>query len=68
MGRFHSQSREDEETDESDEATNDDEEKPDDVDINKRQTSMTDVVIDNNPQTDFYERTGRDHLGRKIRR
>ena len=29
---------------------------------------MTDVVHDTNSSTDFYERTGRDHLGRKIKR
>lgn len=38
-----------------------------DVDINKRQTSMTDVVVNDSPSTDFYQRTHRDHLGRKIR-
>ncbi len=44
------------------------EDKEDDVEINKRQTSMTDVVVDETPSTDFYSRTGRDHLGRKIRK
>ena len=38
-----------------------------DVEINKRQTSMTDVVVDTTPSPDFYTRTGRDHLGRKLR-
>ena len=45
----------------------DDEEDVEDVDINKRQTSMTDVVVDNAPSPTFYERTHRDHLGRKRR-
>ena len=58
---------EDEKPEESDEATNHDDEQTDDVDINKRQTSMTDVVVDTTPSSDFYKRTGRDHLGRKIR-
>lgn len=53
--------------DDSDEETNPEEDKKDDVDINKRQTSMTDVAVDMTPSSDFYERTGRDHLGRKIR-
>ena len=44
-----------------------DEEKKDDVEINKRQTSMTDVVVNESPSPDFYSRTKRDHLGRKIR-
>ena len=38
-----------------------------DVEINKRQTSMTDVVVNDTPSPDFYTRTNRDHLGRKIR-
>ena len=38
-----------------------------DVEINKRQTSMTDVIVDDTPSPDFYSRTKRDHLGRKIR-
>lgn len=59
---------EDEKPEDSDEATDHDDEKPDDVDINKRQTSMTDVVVDTTPSSDFYKRTGRDHLGRKIRK
>ena len=59
---------EDESSEESDEEPEKEEEKKDDVEINKRQTSMTDVVVDTNSSTDFYERTGRDHLGRKIKR
>ena len=43
------------------------EDETDDVEINKRQTSMTDVVVDTTSSSDFYKRTGRDHLGRKIR-
>ena len=43
------------------------EDEKDDVEINKRQTSMTDVVVDTTSSSDFYKRTGRDHLGRKIR-
>lgn len=54
--------------DESGEETNPDDDQTDDVDINKRQTSMGDVIVDNTPSSDFYERTGRDHLGRKIRK
>lgn len=57
--------------DEKDDDKDDDEQvedKPDDVEINKRQTSMADVVVDETPSTDFYTRTGRDHLGRKIRK
>lgn len=46
----------------------DNNEKSDDVSIDKRQTSMTDNVTNTEPTTSFYERTGRDHLGRKIRR
>ena len=57
-----------EEPEKDEEESEEDEKKKEEVEINKRQTSMTDVVIDNNPPTDFYERTGRDHLGRKIRR
>lgn len=45
----------------------DNNEKSDDVSINKRQTSMTDNVTNTEPTTSFYERTSRDHLGRKIR-
>ncbi|MBR0369706.1 MAG: hypothetical protein IJH63_03140 [Methanobrevibacter sp.] len=59
---------EDESSEETDEESEKDEDKKDDVEINKRQTSMTDVVHDTNSSTDFYERTGRDHLGRKIKR
>ena len=59
---------EDESSEESDEEPEKEEDKKDDVEINKRQTSMTDVVVDTNSSTDFYERTGRDHLGRKIKR
>lgn len=59
---------EEESSEESDEEPEKDEDKKDDVEINKRQTSMTDVVHDTNSSTDFYERTGRDHLGRKIKR
>lgn len=59
---------EDESSEESDEEPEKEEKKKDDVEINKRQTSMTDVVVDTNSSTDFYERTGRDHLGRKIKR
>ncbi|WP_295591232.1 XkdF-like putative serine protease domain-containing protein [uncultured Methanobrevibacter sp.] len=59
---------EEEEPEKEEEESEEDEKKKEEVEINKRQTSMTDVVIDNNPPTDFYERTGRDHLGRKIRR
>lgn len=59
---------EDESSEESDEEPEKEEEKKDDVEINKRQTSMTDVVVDTETSSDFYERTGRDHLGRKIRR
>ena len=55
-------------TEKSDEATNPEDEKNDDVEINKRQTSMTDVAVDTTPSSDFYQRTGRDHLGRKIRK
>ena len=47
---------------------NSEDEKDDDVEINKRQTSMTDVVVDTTSSSDFYKRTGRDHLGRKIRK
>ena len=54
--------------DKSEEETKPDETQDDDVDINKRQTSMTDVAVDTTSSSDFYERTGRDHLGRKIRR
>ena len=43
------------------------EDETDDVEINKRQTSMTDVVVDTTSSSDFYKRTGRDHLCRKIR-
>ena len=48
---------------------NDDSDEPseDDVEINKRQTSKPDIVVDTSASTDFYARTGRDHLGRKIR-
>lgn len=44
------------------------EKEKEDVEINKRQTSMTDVVVNDTPSTDFYTRTHRDHLGRKIRK
>ena len=54
--------------DKSEEETKPDDDQSDDVDINKRQTSMTDVAVDTTSSSDFYERTGRDHLGRKIRR
>ena len=54
--------------DKSEEETKPDDAQSDDVDINKRQTSMTDVAVDTTSSSDFYERTGRDHLGRKIRR
>ncbi|MBQ2652639.1 MAG: hypothetical protein IJF83_03720 [Methanobrevibacter sp.] len=59
----------DEEKDEEnvDESKKDEKEK-EDVEINKRQTSMTDVIVNDAPSTDFYTRTKRDHLGRKIRR
>ena len=50
------------------EESKEDEKKKEDVEINKRHTSKTDVIIDTTSSTDFYERTGRDHLGRKIRR
>ena len=43
------------------------EKEKEDVEINKRQTSMTDVVVNDTPSPDFYTRTNRDHLGRKIR-
>ena len=60
--------KEDETSEEKEEESEEDEKKKEDVEINKRQTSMTDVVVETTPSTDFYERTGRDHLGRKIRR
>lgn len=44
-----------------------DEKEKEDVEINKRQTSMTDIVVNDAPSQDFYQRTHRDHLGRKIR-
>lgn len=56
---------EDEKPDE--ESKDDEESEEDDVEINKRQTSMTDVVVNESPSPDFYSRTKRDHLGRKIR-
>ena len=56
------------EKEESEEEDEKEEEKKEDVEINKRQTSMTDVVVDTTSSSDFYERTGRDHLGRKIRK
>lgn len=61
---------EDENSDESDDESDEDEEEKedDDVEINKRQTSMTDVVVNEAPSQDFYQRTNRDHLGRKIRK
>ena len=49
------------------EGTKEDDETNKDVDINKRQTSMADNIVDESPSQDFYARTGRDHLGRKIR-
>ena len=58
---------EDETSDESNEESEENDDSDNDVDINKRQTSMTDVVVDSTPSSDFYKRTGRDHLGRKIR-
>lgn len=60
--------KEDETSKKDEEESEEDDEKKEDVEINKRQTSMTDVVIQNDTSSDFYERTGRDHLGRKIRR
>ena len=59
---------EDEKSDKTDGATKDKDKKDDDVDINKRHTSMTDTVVDTTSSSDFYQRTGRDHLGRKIRK
>ena len=53
--------------DEEDKESEESEEDKDDVDINKRQTSMTDVVVNESPSKDFYQRTNRDHFGRKIR-
>ena len=50
-----------------DKAEEPEEEDEKDVNINKRQTSMTDVVVNESPSPDFYTRTKRDHLGRKIR-
>ena len=44
-----------------------DKKEKEDVEINKRQTSMTDVIVNDAPSTDFYTRTKRDHLGRKKR-
>ena len=52
---------------ESGEEPEDEESDKDDVEINKRQTSMTDIVVNDSPSQDFYQRTHRDHLGRKIR-
>lgn len=60
-------SKKEKEKEKPDESEEDDEKDDDKVSINKRKTSMTDVVVDEAPSTDFYTRTGRDHLGRKIR-
>ena len=57
-----------EKDEEKPEESEEDEKDKKDVNINKRHTSMTDVVVDETPSTDFYTRTGRDHLGRKIRK
>ena len=59
----------DSEEDKADEKADESEEdkKDEDVEINKRQTSMTDVIVNEAPSEDFYQRTHRDHLGRKIR-
>ena len=53
---------------EDDKETDSDKEEEKDVDINKRQTSMNETIIDASSSSDFYTRTGRDHLGRKIRK
>ena len=60
--------KEDETSEEKEEESEEDEKKKEDSEINKRQTSMTDTVVETTSSTDFYERTGRDHLGRKIRK
>ena len=60
--------KEDETSEEKKEESEEDEKKKEDSEINKRQTSMTDTVVETTSSTDFYERTGRDHLGRKIRK
>ena len=59
---------EDESGEEENKEDESEEKKKEEVEINKRQTSMTDVVVDTTSSSDFYERTGRDHLGRKIRK
>lgn len=56
-----------EKVDEKPEESEKDEKEKEDVEINKRQTSMTDVIVNDTPSPDFYSRTKRDHLGRKIR-
>lgn len=58
---------EEENVEEKPEESEKDEKEEEDVEINKRQTSMTDVVVNDAPSQDFYQRTHRDHLGRKIR-
>ena len=56
-----------EKVEEKTEESEKDEKEKEDVEINKRQTSMTDIVVNDTPSPDFYSRTKRDHLGRKIR-
>ena len=56
-----------EKPDESEESEKEEEEK-EDVEINKRQTSMPENIVNDTPSPDFYTRTHRDHLGRKIRK
>lgn len=58
---------EDENVEENVDESKKDEKEKEDVEINKRQTSMTDVIVNDTPSPDFYTRTKRDHLGRKIR-
>lgn len=61
------ENEEDSEEENVEEKTEESEKEEKDVEINKRQTSMTDVIVNDTPSSDFYSRTNRDHLGRKIR-
>lgn len=56
--------KKEEKTDDTDDSKKDEE----DVEINKRQTSMNDIIVNETVSNDFYQRTHRDHLGRKIRK
>ena len=59
--------KDDNKPDETNDSSDNKPESNDDLEINKRQSSMGDVIVDDAPSSDFYKRTGRDHLGRKIR-